>query len=862
MYEWLPDALQGGSTVVTANRRLARTLRQEFAQQRLQAGELAWRSPDIHSWQDWLENLLQSAADQDALPTKINQHQSQILWERCLSAEVDESFPGLTGLVRISRDVWQRLADWHTGIREVARAAENNDQRLYARAAGRYVAMLEREQMVDDAGLAGLVLELLRGEQVSCATRITFAGFDRERPIQQAISAVLADRGCTVAAAPLPERAESLVLQSFAGAAEELRAAGAWARARLEEKPACRVAIVADKLAQESIGKARLVREGLVPGWQYGPPSVAQSLNVSYGRNLAEFPAVSVALRLLKWLVKDLSAGDVSLLLRTSLLGPGTDGERSRLELRLRQLPDRKWSPSMLGSALRAKAEPEDAPSWRAMLAWLTKQRHENPGSASPADWALYIDKFLVACGWPGKDPLPSVDFQLVNRWRELLNEFARLDLVSPRMSLSHALQRVELMAADTVFQAESECRAVHLLGPLEAAGAEFDALWVSGLTATNWPPSGSPSPLVSRRLQRQLCMPDADATETVAYAKRLIARLAGSATDIVLSYALTEDDAEQTPSELLQPLAAAAQAAAPDPGWHASRLSKIGHTVVVDDVVPGIRSTEKISGGAGTIQRQLDDPVTAFITGRLGVRSLQPQAKGLPAALRGNIIHDALFHLYRDKPDSETIRAWRDDELTTRIQGCLASAFYRQERDTDAVLLELFKLERLRVADLLRQFVGVDREREAFAVAELEHEVLFAEADVGLQLRVDRIDRLGDGSLSVLDYKTGAKKKFLRGDGQPQEIQLVAYACALDGLISALALVNVDTREVNFDGAGRGYTDPAAWNETLAEWKRRVAEACVDLSRGDVRINRLQGIADARAFNLLSRYTELRHDG
>ena len=284
--------------------------------------------------------------------------------------------------------------------------------------------------------------------------------------------------------------------------------------------------------------------------------------------------------------------------------------------------------------------------------------------SASPAEWALYVDEMLKACQWPGKETLSSFDFQLVNRWRDLLNDLARLDLVSPEMSYEAAVRRLELMAAGTVFQPESEGSAVQLVGPLEASGAQFDAIWISGLGAANWPPPGNPSPLVSRSLQRQKGMPDAEPSDTLAYAQRLLIRLGSAADKVVCSYADTEDDAEQTASGLLPALRADIAPARQDPGWHALALAKIVHTVVVDESIPAIGTGENISGGAGTIARQMADPITAFIVGRLGVRSLQAQAVGLPASLRGNIIHDALHRLYIDTPSRAEICAWSDDDM------------------------------------------------------------------------------------------------------------------------------------------------------------------------------------------------------
>jgi len=862
MYQWLTDALQGPSTVISANRRLARVLREAFTEQQLQSGKLAWQSPAIYSWQDWLEKLTLSASDQDALPTRINQHQSQLLWERCLNKEIGATVSGLASLVRLSGDTWQRLADWRVSIREVAAAARSDDQRLFAAAAGHYLGILERENWVDDAGLGLLVEDLIRTGRSIIMANVTFVGFDRERPVLASIKAMLAKQGCAVHSAPSPDVAASVCLQSFATVDAELRAAGAWAREQLEENPDHNIAIVAGKLEQQADQKTRLVRDGLVPGWQYAPPSVAHSVNVSYGRKLKDFPAVAIALLLLHWLVRDLSSIEAGQLLRTPLLGAALMGGRSRLELRLRQLPDRGWAPAMLSAELRGDDETGDTNEWQGLVAAITKLRRELPRSASPAGWAVYIDATLKDFQWPGTETLSSFDFQLVNRWRELLNDLARLELVSPRMNLESAILRLESMAADTVFQPESENRAVQLLGPLEASGAEFDALWISGLSATHWPPAGNPSPLISRQLQRRKGMPDAEPADTIQYAERLLLRLGKAAHKVVCSYALTEDDAEQTPTDLIERLHARAETVQSDPGWHAATMSTTGRTVVVGDAVPKLSQDEKVLGGAGTIQRQLVDPISAFVSGRLGVRILQPQAVGLPAALRGNIIHDALYRLYLDTPSSADIATWSETELGVRIKRAIDGAFTRHERNTDDVLAELFAMERSRIARLLQHFVKVDHARGEFSIGFIEREVAFVESDVRLQLRVDRIDCLPDGTLAILDYKTGATKRFLQSNGQPREIQLVAYACALNEPISAMALVNIDTREVSFDGAGRGYTDTDGWQDSLDDWKKSVAIACETLGRGDVRINALQGMKEARGLNLISRYTELRRDG
>lgn len=169
--------------------------------------------------------------------------------------------------------------------------------------------------------------------------------------------------------------------------------------------------------------------------------------------------------------------------------------------------------------------------------------------------------------------------------------------------------------------------------------------------------------------------------------------------------------------------------------------------------------------------------------------------------------------------------------------------------------------MERMRVAGLLQEFLVLDTARDEFIVAGVERKVEFVEAGVRLELRIDRVDRVEDGRIVIIDYKTGAEKKFLTSKGEPREFQLVAYACAVDEPVAALVLANVDSRVIGFHGAGSGFTDIDTWPDQLDKWSRIVRDACAEIARGDVRINRYQNAPDARPLNLLTRFTELRND-
>ena len=858
MYDWLPGAVADNGTVITANRRLARVLQQDYAERQVAAGVAAWRPPRILAWSDWLDALLREAAGQESLPTRINHHHSTLLWDRCLRKELDGEVVGVANLVRLARETWQRLSDWTVGIRDVARHAQTRDHKLFAAAAGRYAALLEGRNWVDEAGLAALTSQLLEAGRLRVSGSYTFAGFDRSKPVVTRLQQCLRDQGCAVDFPPEAAPASPALL-AFDNVDAELRAAGAWARQCLERGPGRRIAIVVNGLEREADRLAGLVREGLLPGYRLSSELPAGALNVSFGRRLTAYPAVSTGILWLRWLTRDLSSIEVCHLLRSPLVGLAPIEGRARLELRLRGLPDRQWAAAMVTGILKGKEEAVDATDWLQRVAQLTPAKRAMSASLSPAEWAIRFDDTLRAAGWPGTEPLGSEDFQLINRWRDLLNDLARMDLVSPRMSMEAALNLLESMAADAVFQPESNITQVHLLGPLEASGLEFDAVWFAGTTAAEWPPHGNPSVLVSRRLQEERGMPDAVPGDTVAYARKLLAHICSAAPEVVCSFPRSADDAEQSPSELLVRLDPRAADAPPDPGWHAAMLVGSGELRAVDDRVPKVVDEERLAGGAATVQNQLADPATAFIGGRLGVRVLDVQASGLTPLLRGNLVHDALYQLYLDLPTCEELAAWTDTDQ--RISKAVDFAFARHERHSDEVLRGLLGLERERVAGLLREFLAIDLERDAFRVIAVEQKLELVAGGVRIELRIDRIDRLAGDGLVVIDYKTGAEKTFLDSKGSPREIQLVAYACALDEPVVALALANVDSRVVGFRGAGEGFVEIDDWDERLAGWSSVVRDACRRIAAGDVSLNKRQSVDEARPLNLLSRFTELRND-
>jgi probable DNA repair protein len=862
MYPWLEDAITRDAVVITASRRLARELRAAYAERQLEAGARSWLTPSILFWNDWCRRQLEAATDPDPLPLTIDNFSSAILWERCLRKHLPDGLPALSGVIRQARDAWQRVNNWDVPLAALKRSARSPDEQLFAAAAADYQALLEAACWTDQDGIPRLVSGLITKQRVNAPKEAVFAGFDRFSPAVSNVIDALQLAGCAVQTAPEPVTSAAAVVAPFEDHDAELRAAGAWARDQLNSDATSKIAIISHALQNDADRDARLVREGLAPGWQYAGERLRTAVNVSYGRKLSDFPAISTALLILRWIHNGLSTREISLLLRSKCLASQKAAGRSRMELALRKLPDRAWTAGSLLRVLKGRDESEDALAWfRGMEAILTLQQ-DAQREASPAYWASRMDSLLNDWRWPGAATLTSSEFQLINRWRDLLNELARTAIVTPQLRFNEAVQRLASLATDVVFQPQTDAGVVSLMGTLEAAGLEFDHVWISGMHAGLWPPAGNPSPLLSRELQQEFDLPDATPADTLLFSRRVLQRLTCCSRTAVLSWPRSDGESELAVSSLLDDMALDRYRGPADPGWHAAHFcGKDATSVITEDPVPLVTSDEVVTGGAYTVQRQTTEPFSAFVYGRLGVRRPDAIETGIAPSVRGNIIHNALHTLFAGRPTLADIRSWESTNLAERLGSAIDAALATHLRHADATHTRLLGLERTRLFQLLRNFVAAELERPEFSVVAVEESIDFEAFGVRLSLRVDRIDRLADGSLLIIDYKTGMPRNLLNKDGDPVDLQLVVYADAVEEAVGGLALINIDSRSIIYKGTGGSVEWDVArqdqWPERLQAWRDEVHQALAEFAAGDVRINLHLTADEGRPLGILSRLEE-----
>lgn len=861
-YQWLDAALADGGIVVTANRRLKRELKAVHSQAQLAIGNTAWRTPEIHFIADWLVALIENSRTDETMPLRINSQSSSVIWERCVEHTLKEALPGLPGVVRQCKLAWNRLQDWRVPLDEVIRRSFGVEEKQFSVAARLYIETLSANNWIDDSSLLN---ELIRGlsdaalvTSAILPARICMAGFDRMTPSLRVFLELLESRKSVITEVSANAVAGKVTTVCKFDQAAELRAAGAWAREQLINDPEMRIAIICPELETNAPQILRLVREGFVPGWQIAPRQHRDAVDISYGRPLADYPAIRVALMLLRWVHEGLKSRDVSILLRSKSIEAGSSAARSRLEQRLRRIPDRLWSPEDLLGVLKSLPDDIEESTWNQSVGKIAETKKHYREKASPAKWAERFDHILSEVGWPGSQSPDSHEFQLLNRWRDLLNEFAALQRVEAALLFSTAVARLSQLAGESIFQPEADHEVLPVLGVLEAAGMEFDKIWISAFDARHWPSSGSQLAFVSRQLQKDYGMQDATVRETLEFSRLQLQRLTHSADEVVLSRALSEGDVPLQASPLLEELAGTITLDEDDPGWYASRMSDSDLLAsVADDSVPPVSAEEVVSGGAYTVQRQASDPFSAFAYGRLRVNDLQSFQSGLSARIRGSAIHAALSDLYSGHPAQSDLLAWSEDDWKKRAAVSARKSLAHLERHANSSLLRIIEMEQNRIEGIIFQFAIEEKRRENFRVAMTEQKLEYSGHGIRLGLRVDRVDVMDDESVLIIDYKTGAEKGLANRDDQLIDLQLMVYAFALQNeyAIGGIGIINLDTRKISFRNAVQGDN----WDERYARWGSETDTAINAISKGDASVNMSLKSDKTRPLAILSRIEELR---
>lgn len=846
----LKNHIAAGGLVLTANQRLARSLLDAWGQYCQHQGMEVWRQPPVYALDDWFAECWRALLDRGYQPALIggiaNPHAERWLWQQVIATDEASPDGDPAAYAELARDAWQSLQLWQVPLRQLEHSNHEGCQHLLRWFDGYRKALAQRALITREQAVAIIGRGFGDGVLIAPAA-IRLVGFQTLPPLYRAIlgvaSARVDDTG-NVMEVDATESAQSLAMAAtLDDDNSEILAAARWAKAQLENGTGTRIGVVFPNLTRIRSRVERVFRDQLtpahgLPGSGHAPPP----FNISAGVPLARTPLVASALNLLALQSPEHPLPYYCQLLTDPFWGDADSelASRARAEVALRELG--KIAPSSADCRHQVQRGERDGLDSGSRLSARLQQfadslRHQ-PASASLRDWATHFSAQLGLLGWPVSRTLDSIEFQQLQHWRDLLDQFAALADIAGKVTAGQALAQLRQMAVATPFQAQTADAPVQVLGLLEAVGLRFDRLWVAGMDDSQWPQPPAPNPLLPIALQRQHGLPRSSAEHELALARALFDGLRHSASGVVFSYARRDGDSERLPSALLQGL----------PPWPAPVADAIGQPLIAEllgstelervplDTAPAVVPTgATFRGGSSVLQDQAGCPFNAFAIWRLGATPLPEPGPGLSAQERGTLVHRCLELLWTRLKTQAALMQLDADAGAGLLAEIIDEALkpWRRERP-DLFGTRFTRLESARLQTLLSAWLAIDRERAAFSVIAPEQAISVDIGGLTLSLRIDRIDQLADGSLVLIDYKTGATDPRVWSGERPEEPQLPLYALSVDAPVVALCLARVSGRNgVKLSGTGGdsallpGLIAPAAiglpesWPDTLAHWRR-----------------------------------------
>jgi probable DNA repair protein len=815
----LHDALDRGATILTANLRAARALEAAYAEDQRGRGIAAWPRPRVRDWNSWVAELWEQharqASDAPMLLSSLQEHQ---LWTRVQGPDRDRVVAP-ERMAELAQQAYDLLGNYRAHrLRPAAAdglfADTHEDAERFLAWANGFDRLCRQHGWVSRSRLEELLSD--DAARLPAVPELCLVGFDRTTPAQAALLNALRQAGTLVAEPQLSPNLDStmanagkpLLLRATDQRAE-LEACAHWCRTRLAEDGACRIGVIAPDLGRVRADLDRVFRRilmpqtTLLPSSPGAPPEPELPYEFSLGISLSSLPIVRAALLLLRWLTSPLPAAELTWLLTSGFFAESASDQlaMARLDADLRRTsgaPEVSFA-ALLGHPRRLL--PASARTRliriqsRAASERLGAPRQASTGRrASHAFWAELAPSLLTEAGWPGYREADSFTFQTQQRFTRLLGELAELGFDDSQLTWNEFRRTLEAHAHAVIFAAESTLAPVQILGAFESSGQSFDALWFLGADDGHWPATGRLHPLLPAWLQRESGMPHAEPDADWLLAQRATARIVRSAPVVVLSYPATDQGQGQgmalRPSPLLLEHAAAQPAHPPAaPSLAAPRLQRVDLENVADDSGQLSWPAEQSAGGADALKRQAACAFQSFATHRLAARPLEQAAAGLDAAERGIALHSVLERLWtrEEQPGSQRLhsrddlrRALADGSLPALLTHHLDQVFsaMRAEQPENAWQQAYLACEQQRVEERLRTWLAIEAQRQPFTVEALEQEVeAMLVGTLRLKVRLDRVDRLADGTALLIDYKTGMVETTAWMGERPEEPQLPLYA-------------------------------------------------------------------------------------
>ncbi|MBX2849770.1 MAG: PD-(D/E)XK nuclease family protein [Acidiferrobacterales bacterium] len=871
---WLQN-LTPEEAVIVPTRSLATLLSEQLADYHLSQNRAVWEKPNILLWSDYVQNLWHLNQARIAAVTGahalITPQQSLLLWtqviERSRKQDQELTLLNVQQTAKAVQRSWRLMNDWLVNAQAIQKdpAADTSQ---FINWVNEYQQLLRKRGLLDESLL---IQALINSDCEFSFKKVTWYCYDLITATQNSLNNVAKSKGVEVERLDSqPTKNQKKTHRSFEDVHSELTQTLLSARLRFEQDPDLSINIVVPDLQHRRAEVEEIAKQVFYPS--LSPLELQRNSNVyrfSLGEPLQKWSAIELSNLLIKLIKNRIKLSEFSFIVRNRFLRFSKQNCQQWREFDqwLRKKRFSAISVNELVSLYQQHLDEKQDQSEPVLLTKLqeivtnldqikqdlaeTKQR-SGYAALSFSQWTEYFANWLNVWGWTTSiagEEMSSVQYQLQQRWNSLLKEYSSLDAVQGQAGLQRAVEVLQQMTFDAVFQPQAVASPILISGVYEAIGQKADICFLTGMDQS-YPTPAKNDAFIPGRLLVKSGYPEAAAVSSYQQAKKVTHSLTSQAQELFVSYA------RQSPidGEVINRASTLFQGNIfnniKPPAKAPNRVTK---TIYQDTSGPAWPQGEDVSGGVKVFENQSNCAFKAFVSHQLGFIPNEEHEFGLDPLDRGSVVHKLLENIWEELQTQENLLSLTEAELALLVEKNinLTIEFYKGEINEEK--FKLLKLEKLRLKRLLNSWLDVEKNRpQGFTVIEKEEKRYSEFSGIKFRYTIDRLDVLDDGRSVLVDYKTGyVAKKDWQGD-RIKSPQLPLYALALNKVkkkdVSGISFANIKQSDSKYEFLSESgifktsshidKKNEESWLASSARWTEVFEQLATDFLTGDAKVN------------------------
>ena len=661
------------------------------------------------------------------------------------------------------------------------------------------------------------VIEAVKNGKLRLPSKVAVYAFDEVPPLYQKLFKTIAQQSELIQLNPPTNTADWKKVKTQSDE-EQIQLSAQWASKIIKNNTNASIAIICPDLREKrskilkQFNKVFEPQSLLLKKENYTAP-----YNFSLGEQLDSVPLISRALHYLSTAENRMTPMEIQHVLNDPFICSDSSEMKARRRFAFKMRDSRTYRKSLLDIAMSAYCPSE----LKKKLSGFTKAINTGKVFITPSKWVQVFNNSLELLGW-GEGLIVSEETKnALSQWNTALDELAAMDLHCNEISRDVVLCLLKNLCSYTYTKNQTVTSPISILGTLEAAGLNFDYMWVLDCNNNVFPPAAKLNSCLPQQLQIEGKTPHSSGEREYEFNQKLFTRYLGSCSKLISSYLCQNEYGEMKPAPIIEDIAEAANLsdildiATIDYRYlNFKKYQVFEEEEIISELVP---KNNKLNAGAVIIDNMAACPMRAIFENRVKIRAVPKSLCGSlsnieKSSLRKSALEGVWKQLisYRNEEGFETDHAalcsLSDDALMGLIKDIVLECWVWVDREDISITAK--ESERELVSQSMFKLLKLEQKRAPFNVQSITEEQTITIDGLDIKVKIDRVDDVlfenGKKSLA-LNYKNSEHSvSELFSKNIKSQLALGLAMTDYDGV--AYACSSKDTPKIN--GIGKDIAD------------------------------------------------------